>query len=164
MNSNKLIHQFGLITIISGALSATGALLVLVTVQYYYISNYFLILGKVLEPFAFLGIFLALGNIGSRTNFAGLLLAVMGHCLLLDGLFYPAGPVLLVIGIIMMVIVNQKRGKLPVWCMWLYLAGLLITFGMESVQYPIFRHGIGTLVYAIALIILGTKMRKLIKE
>jgi uncharacterized membrane protein YccC len=44
------------------------------------------------------------------------------------------------------------------WGLWLFLLGLIVSYGMESVSYPLFRHGIGTLICAIALILLGKKM------
>lgn len=159
MNFKVLIQRLGLITIISGAISGTGALLVLVSGQSEYITNYFLLVGKSLEFFAFLGIFLALGDLDKRINYIGFFLTIIGQCLLLDGLHYPTGPVILIIGVLILAAINQKKKGILFWIMWLYLSGLIITYGMESVIYPIFRHGIGTLVYSIALILIGKNMR-----
>lgn len=164
MNFKGFIRRLGLITIISGIISGIGALYVLVTGQCEDFINYFLVVGKILEPFAFLAIFLSLGDIDQRIHFTGFFLTIIGQCLLLDGLWYPTGPVILIIGILILATANHKKRGISVWIMWLYFIGLIITYGMESVQYPLFRHGIGTLIYSIALILLGRNVKNQSKK
>ncbi len=164
MAGKKYFRRLSLLTLICGVFYGVGSLMVLLNYQspeqFEYIYNHFFLIGGGLLPFGFLGIYQSLGNEERGIHFLALFLSIFGHCMFLSGLYYPAGPVLLIFGILLFLLINQREKQIQWWIMWLLFLGFVVSFALESVAYPIFRHGFGALIVAVALIFLGKNLRR----
>ena len=138
MSSNQVFRWGGLAAMISGLLSILAAIVsiagILVPVIPGLVVAGLLIVTDVFIFFALIGFYGVQTREAGGLGLAGFILAICG--ILLGFVIAPLGWLLLLAGLFLFAIANQRTGVLPAWGVWLWLLGASVAIlgGVLSVE------------------------------